>query len=138
MEDQVRGRKIAGNGKAGLQGLLVEQELLMVPAQAGADGPVFEPQLVLNECGLFEVGALGREGKGGWSSIIELCGVCDDVAEILMQEGVVCFDADLPFVPSSVPGETCLDVAFAKPLVLEDLDRRGFGAWFEVFRFAAT
>src|ERR1700728_5287987 len=131
MEDQVRKRKREKRKKAGLQGVLVEQELVMVPAQAGADGPVFEPQLVLNECGLFEVGALGREGKGGWSSIIELRGVCDDVAEILMQEGVVCFDADLPFVPSSVPGETCLDVAFTKPIVLEDFDRRGLRTWVE-------
>jgi hypothetical protein len=41
---------------------------------------------VLRECGLFEVGALAREGKGGWSSVVELRWVRDEVAEIFVRK----------------------------------------------------
>ena len=97
----------------------------MVPAQACADGPVFKAQQVLHEGGLFEIRALAREGEGSGVSVVELGCIRDDVTEIFVQESVVGFDTDLPFIPSAVSGEACFDVTFTKPIVLENFDRSG-------------
>ena len=63
---------------------------------------------------------------------IELGGIGDEVVEVLVKEGVVGFDAELPLVASVIGGERCFEVAFAKAIVLEDFDGRGLRVGSEV------
>ncbi len=60
MQDQIGGREITGDGKAGIDGLAIQQELIVVPAKAGVDGPIAEAKQILNKSGLLEIGAIGR------------------------------------------------------------------------------
>ena len=43
------------DGKPRADGVLIEEQLVVVPAQAGIEGPVAEVDQILDEGGLFEV-----------------------------------------------------------------------------------
>ena len=125
VEDEAAGSEVARDREARAQRLLVKKELVVIPAQAGGDGPVVWTEGVLDKRGLFKIRALAGEGEGEWREGIELRRVGDRVVEVFVEEGVVGFDAELQLVASAIRGERCFEVAFAKAVVLEDLDGRG-------------
>jgi hypothetical protein len=134
MQDEVAGGEVAGQGEARADGLLVDQELVVIPAEAGAKGPMVEVDEVLDPRGLIYLGALAGEGKSGRSAGIELGWVGDGVIEVFVEEGIVGFDAKLPLVAVAVGGELRIRVAFSKMIVLGDFDRRGLRVGVEVVR----
>jgi len=60
VNDQVRCGEIARDRKARADGVLIHDELIVIPAQSGVDGPVAEVDEVLKKGRLFEVRAAGR------------------------------------------------------------------------------
>ena len=127
MQDEVRGREVARDGEARVCGIAVQDELVMIPAEADVDGQVLEADLVLHEHGLLEIGAVGDEREIGGSLGIKLSGVGDVVAEIFVEKDVVGFEAEFPLVAATGDGPRSLEVGFAKEILLEDLDGSGVG-----------
>src|ERR1017187_1990969 len=78
---EVQGRigflKVMGNGKPRLQGLPVEKQLIVVPAQAGIDGPVVKPDQILHIDRLLQIRAIGLVCKSQRLTRVELRGVSD-------------------------------------------------------------
>src|ERR1700682_5824477 len=105
--------------------MAIDQKLVMVPAQAGVDGPVAEVDEILDVGGLFEIGVALLEAEGLGSARVELGGVGNVVAEIFVQENVVGFHAEFDFVASAGIRDAALEVALAKAIVLKDFDGRG-------------
>ena len=138
MGDQSEGRKIARNGEAGIHRLLVDDELVMVPAQPGIDRPIAQSNQVLHKRRLLQVRPLALARIGPWEAerqgrvVVKLRGVGDDVIEILVQESIVRFDADLPFIPAVVDREHSLEIQLVKPVVLKQNDRSGQGIGIKV------
>lgn len=64
VEDGVQARNVAGDGEARLKLPVVEDELVVVVAQTGGDGPVMKMYQVLNVGGLFKIGARILEDEG--------------------------------------------------------------------------
>ena len=91
----------------------------MVPAQAGADGPLAEADEVFDEGGGFEVEVGGEEGCGGRGrAIVELGGVGDGVGKVFVQEDGVGFDAALELLIAVVQRVGGFEVALAEVVVL--------------------
>jgi hypothetical protein len=80
---------------------------------------------VLKIRGLFQVRPVRRETEREWSVRIELRGIGDVVAETFVQGEVVGFQSRLEFMPAMADDEVGFKIAFAKAIVLKDLDRRG-------------
>ena len=97
----------------------------MVPAQAGADGPFPEADHVLDERRLLEVRTIPCKRKSARRTRIKIGRIGYRVAEILVQERDVGFDARLPFLISVMYRDRALEISFAKPIVLKGDDRRG-------------
>src|SRR5580704_347808 len=122
MHQQVGGREITRNREAWIQGLPVYQELIVVPAKPGADRPILQADQILDEGGLFEVGAVAYEAKGLRRLWIKLAWIGNDVAKVFVEKCVVRFESDLPFVMAMVEGHGPFEISFAKPIVLKDFD----------------
>ena len=86
MNDEVGGWEIARDRKAWFHRLAIQQKLVVVPAQAGVDGPVFQTDLIFDEGRLLEVGTVGDEAEVRRGVGIELDGIGDVVAEVLVQK----------------------------------------------------
>ena len=61
----------------------------MVPAKAGAEGPVAQAQLVLDEDGFFEVGAAVNKREGEGRAAVELGWIGDEVAKVFIEKCAV-------------------------------------------------
>ena len=129
MENDVEARDVVADTEARADGILIEQQLVVIPAKAGADGPFTKSNLILDESGLLkirfvssEIVCLGRVG-------IELSGIGDEVVEALVKEGGIGFDADLDVVAALVNGDGAFEIAFAEVVVLERDDRQWRGGW---------
>ena len=78
--------------------ILVDQQLIVVPAQTRADGPIAKTDKILDESGLLEAGTISGEVKGGGRAGIELGEVRDYIAELLAKKGRVRLDASFPLL----------------------------------------
>ena len=94
VQHQVERWQKTADGDAGAEGVLIEEELIVVPAEAGADRPFAEADHIFDEGGLLKVGPLIREGQSRRGVAIELRRVGDVVVEVFMKEGCVGFDSD--------------------------------------------
>ena len=61
MEHEICRAEIARYAEPGADRVLIDEELVVVPAEAGADRPFAQPDQVLHERGLFETEATSRE-----------------------------------------------------------------------------
>ena len=98
MHDQIGRMEIARDSQARTYGILVHQELIVVPAKTRADRPFAKADKILNEGRLLEAGTIAGEAVGGWRAGIELGEVGDHVAELLAQKRGVGFDAGFPLL----------------------------------------
>ena len=55
MNDDIRGGEITRDSQAGARSVLVDAKLVVIPAQAGADGPFAEADQLLHKRGLLEI-----------------------------------------------------------------------------------
>jgi hypothetical protein len=84
---------------------LIDDELVVVPANACTDGPITETDQVLNESGLLQVRPIAHKAEPGRRTRVELRGVSDYVGEVFVQEEVVRFDTGLPLLIAVMNGE---------------------------------
>src|SRR6202050_347030 len=98
MQYKIGRRKIARNRKARVHRLPIQDELIMVPAKPGADGPISQPDQILHESRLLQVRAIRQKAESRRSAGIKLGGICNSVSEILVRENIVGLDAEFPFV----------------------------------------
>ena len=77
--------------------LAVQQKLIVIPAKTCVNRPVSQPDQILHERRLLEVGPIGGKSKGERRAGIELIrihgDIGNDVIEILVEESIVGFDA---------------------------------------------
>ena len=66
VHDQIRFRKEPRDRKARADGVLVDEELIVVPAETGVDGPISQADQILNVGRLLEIrtAAFCRETSG--------------------------------------------------------------------------
>ena len=84
---------IGASGKLKTFRALVEQELIVIPAHARADGPIAKANEILGEGGGLKVPTARCEGRRrGRRAVVELGGIGDGIAELLVQKGGVGFD----------------------------------------------
>src|SRR5580704_5268125 len=120
VENKIRGRKKPGQGEAWAESVLVDEELVMVPAETGAGGPFAETNLVLDERRLFEIpGLVFWKGEMDGAERIELRGIGDVIAERFVEASGVDFHAGFPFLPAAVDRESRFDVGFAEAAILK-------------------
>jgi hypothetical protein len=122
MQNEISGREIARNRKARIDSLAVHENLIMIPAKPGADGPIPQSDQVLDKCGLLKVRPAARIRLSGnrkdecrRSARRKSRRIGDDITEIFVQKGVVRLDSEFPFVAPVIDGNRALEVAFAKP-----------------------
>ena len=110
----------------------------MVPPHARINRPIPEVVEVLNERRLLQIGAVSYKSKRAraivdgvvdatrlaWSAVVKLIGIRHDVLRIFVQKRVVGFEAHFPFAASMVERKSPAHVAFAKPVMLSQQDRR--------------
>src|ERR1700689_4747190 len=136
------------DGKPRTDSALIEQQLVMVPAQAGINGPVAVMNEVFNKGCLFEVRTSADESQGGRGIAAErvtrarnwirnLTGG-NDVAVVFVQKEIVEFEAGFPFVMAVVYRDRSIEVPLVEVVVLEygDGPRKRIGI--EVVRVAAN
>src|ERR1700730_2200969 len=116
MDDQIGRWKIAGGRKARTDGVLIHDQLVVIPAKAGVDGPLAEMNQILEKARLFEIGTIAGEGKAWWSAgskgIIGIVGAGnDDVAEMFVKKNIVGLKAGLPFVAAVMDGNSGFNVS---------------------------
>ena len=128
MHKQVGARKVAGNCNPRIDGVTIQQKLIVVPAQSGTDRPVLQANLILYESRLLKVWPVSKKAEVNRSVVVKLGRIGDVIAKIFVQECVVRLESKFPFVPSMIDGGGAPEVGFAEEIVLEDLDRRG-GCW---------
>src|SRR5579862_3395201 len=85
---------------------------------------------VLQEGGLLQIRAVGKEGEGWRGAVIKPGWIGDDVSEILVQESVVRFYSEFKFVAAMNRGDRALEISFVEEIVLKNLDGRGI--WIRV------
>ena len=56
MPDQTESWEVTGNCHAWFDGLLVDHQLIVIPTQAEVHCPITDVDLILDKCGLLEVG----------------------------------------------------------------------------------
>ncbi len=121
--DVEAGDEIA-DAEARADGVLIDEQLVVIPAEAGAYREFAETDLILDEGGLFEVGLVAGEGVGLRRVGIEVVGVGDEAVELFVEECVVGLDADFDFVAAFVDGDGAFEIALAEIVVLERDDGR--------------
>lgn len=138
MKNKIRGRKKAGESEARAESVLVDEELVMVPAETGAGGPFAEANLVLDERGLFEIpGVVFWKGEIEGTERIELRGIGDVVAERFVEVSGVDFSAGFPFLAAAMNRDRRFDVGFAEATILKSDDGSGKRVGVESLRIIA-
>src|SRR5277367_1779765 len=66
MQHQTGGWEKASDRQTRLDGLFVQDELIVIPAKAGVNGPISEADQILGEGGLFKAGACSQKAKIYW------------------------------------------------------------------------
>jgi len=133
-------REIARDRKARADGVLIHDELIVIPAQSGVDGPVAEVDEVLKKGRLFEVRAAAGEGESSGRTRIEwVVGIGrriwvggDEVAEVFVKEKIVGLDAGLPFLMSVVNGDGGIEISLFEVIVLKGSDGPGAAVGIEI------
>ncbi len=130
VQHQTRAGQAVRDAEPRAEGMLVNQQAVMVEAQAGAEGQAAEPDQILRIGGLLAVLGASVEPQRGRGIGIENAGavhvVGDDVvAELLAQRCEVAFRADFPVVAAVVAGEAGVEVGFAEAAVLRGGNRGG-------------
>jgi len=105
-------------------GILVDEQLIVVPAEAGVYGPIAEVDKILDEGGLLEVGTAAGECEGCRRAGVEgrerIVGIgSDGVAEVLVEKDVVGFDSSFPLLMAAMHGDGGVEIAFFEVVVLE-------------------
>src|SRR5580704_1639317 len=113
------------HAQARAYGILIHQELVVIPSQPCADRPIAQANLILHERALLKVWLAAQETERGRRVGIKLREVRNLVAEVLVKKGRIGFDPGLPFLPAMMNRNTSLEISFAKIVVLESDDRRG-------------
>ena len=72
MQHKAGGREIARNREPRVHCLPVQQQLIVVPAEPGADGPISQVDQILHKRGLLKVRAIRRKAESRWRARIEL------------------------------------------------------------------
>ena len=104
VREQSELREVARDGNPRIDRLLVDDQLIVVPAQAKIQRPVSQANQVLHKRRLLQVLARtlirvsSGEVEGQRRPGIELRRIGDVVIEVLVQEGIVRLDPDLPLV----------------------------------------
>ena len=124
MQHQVGLFEITGNPQAGAERGFVHQQLVVVVAQARADVPFPQIDLVLNKRGLLEVPFSAAELEGRRGVLVKLGEVRNDVAEFFVELGGVGLKTRFPFIAALVNRKRPLEIAFIEAAVLEG-DHRG-------------
>src|SRR5271166_1147567 len=117
--------EVARNSQAGADCVLIDDKLVVVPADPCADGPITEANQILNEGGLLEIWSITNKAEPSWRAGVELGGVGDDVGEFLVQENVVRLDTDLPLLFAAVDGNRSFEIRLGKVVALKGNDGRG-------------
>ena len=117
----------------------IYDKLVVVPAKAGVDGPFAEMDEILDESGLFEIGAAIRKCEGRRSAGIEriegIVGTCgDDIAEVFVEKEIVGFEAGLPLVAAVVDGDGGVEVSLFEVVVQKNSDGPGTVVGIEIGR----
>src|ERR1700693_5502811 len=120
MQHDVSGGKIVRNCQAWPRGLLVDQQLVMVPAQTRTHSPMPKMDQILYEHSLFEIRSISRKLKCPRRGGIELRGVGDDIGEVLIQQSIVRLHPELPFLSTVIDCNRCLEISLAEPVVLRE------------------
>src|SRR2546425_7802360 len=99
--------------------------MIVVPPQAGAQGPAPQANQILGIQGLLPVEGFLRKYKCRWSSRIELRWIGNAIAELLVKGAVVQFDAGFEFMDPVVRSDAALGIALAKASLLSRDNRGG-------------
>src|ERR1035441_6544550 len=124
MDQELTLGEVARNSQARTNCILVDDELVVVPANACTDGPITETDQVLNESGLLQVRPIAHKAEPSRRTRVELRGVGDYVGKVLVQEDVVRFDTGLPLLIAVMNGNRSFEVSLRKVVTLEGDDRR--------------
>src|ERR1700675_4661133 len=90
--------EVVGDRESWLYGLLVEQQLIVVPSQTGRNGPVTQVHQILHKDCLFEIGTFALECKGERRAVVILGGICNVETGVFVQKSVVALDANFPLL----------------------------------------
>src|SRR5579864_6609387 len=102
MDENIRRFEIAGRAEPWTDSVLIQQKLVVIPAQAATDSPRPEPDQVLHKCRLLEIQTPARKLEVRRHAGIELRGVGNDVAETFAQVAEVAFESALKLVPPAM------------------------------------
>src|SRR5271157_5719883 len=122
VDQQLTAGEVARNSQARADHVLIDDELVVVPADACTDGPIAQTNQVLDERRLFEVRPIANKAEGSWRAGIELRGIGDYVSEALVQKDVVRFHTGLPLLVAAMNGNRSLEVSLGKVVALESND----------------
>ena len=125
MEHEICRAEIARYAKTGADRVLIDEELIVIPAEASADRPFAQPDQVLHERGLLETEAASRKLERGRSSRIELRRVGDDVAEVFAKVGEIAFEPGFEFVAAPMIRRGSLQIFLSESAILKRNDGRG-------------
>ena len=124
MQHEIGRMEIARDSQARTHRILVDQQLIVVPAKTGADGPFAKADEILHESGLLEVRAISGEVIGGRRAGIELREVRDHIAELLAKKRGIRLDARFPLLIAVMDRNRAFEIALTKTVVLEGNDGR--------------
>src|SRR5262249_2621714 len=124
-EDRIGTAPVPARADAGARGTFVNDQTVVIPAEAGVDRQISEAHQVLGEKTLFAILGAIRKRKTAASFRVETAAVDDAVREVFAERAEFCLDSGFPFVPTGVRGDGGLYVRFAKTAVLRGCDRSG-------------
>src|SRR5579872_6862769 len=103
-------RKITRGGEPWAHCILVDEQLIVIPAQTRAESPVPCSNQILDVRRLLQIGpaAIGwsipREAESRWRSGVEEGGICDHIAKAFIEKKIIELHSCLEFVSPMVDG----------------------------------
>src|SRR5271156_4433212 len=126
------------NAQPRTYGVLIHEQLIVIPSHPGADCPVAQTDLVLHKRALLKVRLAAQETERGWRAGIKLREVRNHIAEVLVKKGRIGFNPSLPFLSAVMNRNASLEISLAKIVVLEGDDRRGIRIGVEIVGIIAN
>ena len=122
-EHEILRRPRPGDSKARAEGLVIDNEAVVIPPQPGIDGPRTAADLVLHEQRLLAIVTPIRKGEVQRHVGIEVVAVGDRVGEVLAHRPHIHIRAGLPLVHAAMPGERSVQVELTKAPILRGGNR---------------
>src|SRR5579872_2763785 len=120
MQYQIGGLEIPRHPQPRAQGVLVNQQLIVIPAQACANRPFARANEVLHKRRLLKIRTVCREAERGRSPRIELSEVRDYIAELLAEKRRVRLKPGFPLLIAVMNGNRSFEISFPKAILLKN------------------